>query len=125
LSSYIEFLGVQTGVQKYQTFNEADIFCFPTFFEAETFGLVALEAMQFKLPVVATRWRGVPSVVEDQVSGFLVPPRDAKSMADKLEILINDQKLRENMGKQGRRIYLEKFTSEIHYQQLENVFSLS
>jgi glycosyltransferase involved in cell wall biosynthesis len=125
LGTYVELIGVQTGSQKFQTFTQADIFCFPTFFEAETFGLVALEAMQFKIPVVATMWRGVPSVVKDNVSGFLVPPRDAFSLAEKLEKLINDPEMRETMGHEGRRIYLENFTSEIHYQQLEDVFSLA
>ncbi len=124
LHDYIEFLGVQTGTQKYLTFNKADIFCFPTFFEAETFGLVALEAMQFKIPVVATRWRGVPSVVQDGVNGFLVPPKDAKALAEKLELLINNPSLRDTMGNEGRKIYLNNFTSQIHYKQLEDIFSL-
>jgi glycosyltransferase involved in cell wall biosynthesis len=125
LHDYTEFLGVQTGTKKYLSFNRADIFCFPTFFEAETFGLVALEAMQFEIPVVATRWRGVPSVVHDGLSGFLVPPKDAKALADKLEILINNPTLREKMGSEGRKLYLTKFTSEIHYRQLEDIFSLA
>ncbi|MDO1451210.1 glycosyltransferase [Rhodocytophaga aerolata] len=125
LQSYIDFLGVQTGTQKYLTFNKADIFCFPTFFEAETFGLVALEAMQFKIPVVATRWRGVPSVVQDGVNGFLVPPKNAIALAEKLEILINNKPLRDKMGNEGRKIYLSKFTSQIHYKQLEDIFSLT
>lgn len=125
LNDYIELLGVQIGMQKLMTFKNADIFCFPTFFEAETFGLVALEAMQFKIPVVATQWRGVPSVVHDQISGYLVPPRNAMLLAEKLEILINNPTLRDEMGNEGRKIYLNKFTSEIHYRQLEDIFSLA
>lgn len=125
LQDFISFLGVQTGDKKYQTFARADIFCFPTFFEAETFGLVALEAMQFGLPVVATKWRGVPSVVHHNRSGFVVPPRDASAFAEKLEILLNEPNLRMEMGKAGRAIYDEKFTSAIHFEQLENVFTLS
>lgn len=125
LDSYIKFIGVCTGEDKCKAFNEADIFCFPTFFEAETFGLVALEAMQFELPVVASRWRGVPSVVSDQQSGFLVPPHDAQAMADKLEVLIKDPALRKKMGREGREIYKNKFTSEKHFELLENAFSLA
>lgn len=125
LGSFIEFLGVQTGDKKYSAFAQAHIFCFPTFFEAETFGLVALEAMQFELPVVATKWRGVPSVVQDQLNGFLVPPRDAHALADKLEILMKDPALRAQMGKKGRKIYCEQFTSEKHFEQLENAFTLA
>ena len=125
LGSFVEFLGVRTGEHKCQAFTQADIFCFPTFFEAETFGLVALEAMQFRLPVVASRWRGVPSVVSDQQSGFLVPPQNALAFADKLEILIKNPALRVQMGNKGREIYMKKFTSEKHFELLENAFSLA
>lgn len=125
LSTFVKFLGVQTGAQKLKTFTQADIFCFPTFFEAETFGLVALEAMQFNLPVVATNWRGVPSVVCDQVNGFVVPPRNAQAFAEKLERLIIDKELRIQMGRKGREIFMEKFTSEKHFEELEKVFALA
>lgn len=125
LSKCIEFLGVQTGIQKHDAFSKADLFCFPTFFEAETFGLVALEAMQFNLPVVASRWRGIPSVVQDGVNGLLVPPKDAKALAEKLEILILDPALRKSMGEEGRKIYEEKFTAEEHYKQLEQAFVIA
>ncbi len=123
LESYVVFGGVRTGEAKYQTFAKADIFCYPTFFEAETFGLVALEAMQFGLPVVATRWRGVPSVVADQVSGFIVPPKDAEAFADKLKVLIDDPSMRNTMGARGREIYCQKFTAQIHFRQLEAAFT--
>ena len=122
LEPYVVFLGVQTGDAKHQTFAQADIFCYPTFFEAETFGLVALEAMQFGLPVVATRWRGVPSVVHDQVSGFIVPPRNAEAFAEKLAVLLHDPSARKEMGKRGRELYCQKFTDQIHFNQLEAAF---
>ena len=123
LEPYVVFLGVRTGKAKHQTFAQADIFCYPTFFAAESFGLVALEAMQFGLPVVATRWRGVPSVVHDRESGFIVPPRDAEAFAEKLSVLLDDASARREMGKRGRDIYLQKFTDQIHFNQLETAFT--
>lgn len=123
LKNYVEFIGVQTGEQKQRTFSQADIFCFPTFFEAETFGLVALEAMQFKLPVVASRWRGVPSVVKDQVNGFLVSPKNANEFAEKIEILLKDPLLRKQMGEEGRKLFIQKFTKEKFTQNLQKAFS--
>ena len=122
LASHVSFLGVLTGEAKHRTFAQADIFCYPTFFEAETFGLVALEAMQFGLPVVATRWRGVPSVVHDQVSGFVVPPRDPAAFAEKLEVLLSERSTRKKMGEKGREIYCQKFTAQAHFRQLEAAF---
>jgi glycosyltransferase involved in cell wall biosynthesis len=110
---------VKTGEEKFECFAQADIFCFPTFFEAESFGLVALEAMQFELPVVATNWRGVPSVVEDNKSGFLVPPRDPGALAAKLEAFLVDPALRMKMGQKGRRNFLEKFTTKRFNEDLQ------
>lgn len=114
------FLGVQTGVQKWARFAEADIFCFPTFFESESFGLVVLEAMQFELPVVATRWRGVPDLVQDGITGFLIPPQDALTLADRLELLLGDPSLARKMGQAGRQVYLSKFHLQKFYTNIED-----
>ncbi len=123
LSDLVQFTGVLTGDNKINAFATADIFCFPTFFEAETFGLVALEAMQFSLPVVATLWRGVPSIVRHNVNGFTVPPRNAAAFADSLELLLNDPETRRSMGKKGRDIYLSSYTAAIHFQKLHDLFT--
>ncbi len=122
LSSYVTFLGVKTGNDKWQAFSKADIFCFPSFYEAETFGLVVLEAMQFELPVVATRWRGIPSLVRDGETGYLVAIKDAEAVAAKLRLLLDDENQRKMMGKRGREIYLQEFTLEKWHEQMEQVF---
>jgi glycosyltransferase involved in cell wall biosynthesis len=83
---------------------------------------VLLEAMQFQLPVVATRWRGIPSIVEDQVSGFLVPIKDSDALAEKLKLLILNPALRNQMGAAGRRKYCQDFTAQRHHQQMERMF---
>jgi glycosyltransferase involved in cell wall biosynthesis len=118
----IKFSGVLTGNEKYACFNRADIFCYPTFYGPESFGLSLLEAMQFSLPVVATEWRGVPSVISDEVNGFLVPIKDSDALADKLDLLIKNPRLRKAMGKKGREIYLEQFRIEKYHDRMEKIF---
>jgi glycosyltransferase involved in cell wall biosynthesis len=105
-------LGTRTGESKHECFRTSDVFCYPTHFESETFGLVVAEAMQFSLPVVATRWRGVPQVVADGESGLLVPVRDPRAFADALESLLRAPDRARDMGRRGRQIYLERFTVE-------------
>jgi glycosyltransferase involved in cell wall biosynthesis len=122
LTSSVTFLGTLTGDAKREAFSTADIFCLPTYYESETFGLVLVEALSFGLPVVATHWRGIPDVVEDGVCGFLVPVRDPPSVAEKLELLIQDQVLRRSMGEQGRKRYLEHFTIDKYHQRLKAAF---
>ena len=73
LQDRIRFHGVRTGKQKWDYYEAADIFFFPSYYKSESFGIVLLEAMQFGLPLVATRWRGIQSIVREDDTGFLVP----------------------------------------------------
>jgi glycosyltransferase involved in cell wall biosynthesis len=122
LTSRVNCPDVLTGRRKYQVFSRASIFCYPTFFEAETFGVVLLEAMMFGLPIVATRWRGVPSVVQDGISGYLVSIKDSEALADKLEFLIKNPDIAKQMGERGREAFLTRYTIDKHCRSLEKVF---
>jgi len=76
-----------------------DISVLPSFFEG--MGRVVLEAMAAGKPVIASRVGGLPELVEDQVTGYLIPPGDISALEEKLEILISDSELRSTMGKSG------------------------
>jgi colanic acid/amylovoran biosynthesis glycosyltransferase len=67
------------------------------------------EAMAMGLPVISTTHGGIPELVEDGVSGFLVPERDVEAIATKLSYLITHSELWENMGKAGRARVEEKY----------------
>jgi glycosyltransferase involved in cell wall biosynthesis len=77
----------------------------------------------FSLPVVATNWRGLPDIVLDGETGFLGPPKDARSIAERLKILILDPDLRRTMGAAGRRRYEENFTVEKFRNSMEEALS--
>ncbi len=109
LQDIVLFHGVRTGQEKWEYYEKADIFCFPSYYESETFGIVLLEAMQFGLPSVATRWRGIQSIVQEGKTGFLVAPRSPDELADKLALLLTDDSLREDMGQRARERYELKY----------------
>jgi glycosyltransferase involved in cell wall biosynthesis len=119
LTDRITFLGVKRDREKDLHFAGCDIFCFPSYFEAESFGLVLLEAMQFAKPVVSTLWRGIPSVVKDGSSGFLVPVQDPAAVADRLVRLVVDPELRTRAGSEGRRIFEQELTLEAFHRSME------
>lgn len=123
LNSFIAWAGPVSDNEKWRLYREADIFCFPSMYSAETFGLVLVEAMMFGLPVVSTVWRGIPDVVEDGKTGFLVPTNDPKATADRLEQLLADAQLRKTMGQAGRERYEGKFTVEKFRLRMEEVLS--
>jgi len=122
LGKEVVFTGTLLGENKYSFYRQSDIFCFPSYFESETFGTVVLEAMQFSLPVVATRWRGVRSLVKEGISGYLTPVKDSEAFAEKLEILIRNPDLRMKIGRAGREIYLREYTFDHFRQNMETVF---
>ncbi len=113
IGDHVNLRGVLWGDEKWQVFGEAAVFCFPTSFESEAFPVVLLEAMQFGMPVVATRWRGIPSIVEDGHTGFLVAPGDATATANRIETLLRDPDLAAGMGANGRERYLSRFTIDV------------
>jgi glycosyltransferase involved in cell wall biosynthesis len=112
LTEHVSYVGSKFDEEKDLVFKSADIFVFPTYYSAETFGLVNVEAMQYRLPVVSTFEGGIPDIVEDGVTGFLVPQRDVIALADKLEVLLADEELRKRMGEAGYRKYENEFTQE-------------
>jgi glycosyltransferase involved in cell wall biosynthesis len=78
--------------------------------------------MTFGLPVVATLWRGIPSVVEDGETGLLVPIRDPEALAARLEAVLANPALAARLGASGRRRYEERFTTTAFWEGLQQIF---
>ena len=92
-------------------YRKCDVFCLPSSYEG--FPNVICEAMSCGKPVICSRVCDNPSIVEDNVSGLLFDPSSAESMAEAMErvMLMGREKL-EMMGKEGRRIALERFSED-------------
>jgi glycosyltransferase involved in cell wall biosynthesis len=121
LQHKVHFHGVLQGNAKWQAFAEADVFCFPSFYESESFPTVLLEAMSFQLPVVATRWRGIVEIVDDESTGYLVECRQVAEITDRLEQLQTDPELRDRLGIAGRKKFLGEYALERHLQRMEDI----
>ena len=89
---------------------EFDVVAIPS--EVEAFGLVAVEAMRVGIPVVATRVGGLPEVIEDGITGLLVPPADAEALADAIRRLIENRPFREGIGSSASTRMAQRFTPE-------------
>jgi starch synthase len=90
-----------------EVLGRVDIFAFPS--EMDPYGFAILEAMAAGLPVVAARQAAVPELVEDGVTGLLVPPHDDEALGNALKRLIDDPALGEELGSAGRARLLERF----------------
>jgi glycosyltransferase involved in cell wall biosynthesis len=90
---------------------------------SELLGLVAIEAMASGTPVIASRIGGLPEVVEDGRTGFLVPPGDTAALRDRLERVLADRRLARALGGRAREAVLSKFTWDACAQRCLEVYS--
>jgi len=111
LSKYVELIGKVS-------YNKVKELCFSSdiilslSIHPEPFSRVPLEAMVAGKPIIATNVGGTPEAVEDGVNGILVPPNNPEKTAEAIIRLVEDKKLREEMGKNGRKIVNEKFNPD-------------
>ena len=89
-------------------FEAADVVCQFSRWE-EVFGWTIAEAMAHGKPMVTTRVGGIPELVRDHESGYLVDRGDTETMANKVLTLLNDASLRKHMGSKGKNIVQQKF----------------
>lgn len=100
LTQQVTFAGPARDIE--QVFGAADIFAFPTYYEA--FGMVITEAMASGLPVITSRRAGAAEMIRDGESGLLLDaPGDTDELAGKLELLLADPMLRADMGLKARQ----------------------
>ena len=119
LSSSITVAGPVYGEEKMNLMCAADIFVLPSF--NDCLPLIILEAMQYSLPVVSTFEGAIPEVVEDGITGFLVPQKDSEALAEKLELLIKDPELRQKMGRSGREKFDKEFTLAVFEKRMKEI----
>jgi len=119
IAGEVQFVGHRRDVADLLTVME--VFVLPSL--AEDFGRVLLEAMAMERPVVATGTGGVPEIVEDTVTGLLVPPADAVALARAVGALLADPARAHAMGRAGRRRVETCFNHHRHARLVEAVWT--
>ena len=119
LDGLVLYHGKKYGKDKAAFFEQANIFVFPTYNDA--FPLVNLEAMEYKLPIVTTDEGGIPDVVKNGENGLIAKKKDAVSLADCMEKLLEDKDLRKKMGENGYRKFKSNFTLNVFEARMAEV----
>ncbi len=88
----------------------------------EPLGGVTIESMAFEVPVIGTNIGGTIEIIEDEVSGILIPPRDPAAMANAIARLLEDDELRRRMGIAGRKRFEEKFEFKPYYKKILKLY---
>jgi len=108
IAEHVLFTGFREDMLEIMT--TFHIFTLPSLWEG--LGIVLLEAMAFRLPVVASRVGGITDVVVEGETGLLVPPRDPAALAAALVVLLKDPEKRKAMGEKGYRRVAEEFRDD-------------
>lgn len=118
IESAVSFLGWRQDIR--ELMRRWDVFVLPSLEEGLPYSL--LEAMAEALPVVATAVGGVPEVVLDGETGFLVQSGDDQGMADRMVRLVSDVGLRAGMGKRGRERVRHAFAADSFATKIRSIY---
>ncbi len=126
LKKYVSMLGSLDDILKNQYYKLSDVFVLVPEVKKDSiegFGIVYIEANFFKLPVIGSRSGGVKVAVEDGKSGFLINPKDAIGLKEKILNLYNNKDLREKLGDYGHQrveTYFNWQKNALSYKELLN-----
>jgi glycosyltransferase involved in cell wall biosynthesis len=113
----VHYAGLVQNAAKNQLFREADCLCFPSLYPAEGQPVTIIEALAFGLPVIATRWRGIPELLSNY-DARLLKSQDSSEIADALEDLAQSEITAEN-----RQTFLARYSLEKYLDGLNRVFA--
>jgi len=119
-SQQVLFVGWQEEPAKW--LNNFDIFVLPSA-RRESFGLVLLEALALKKPVIASKLGGIPEIIKNKKTGLLVKPGNARQLAQAIIDLFNKPAQRAELGAAGYQLIKEKFTLEKMIEKYYQVLS--
>lgn len=118
LKEKVIFAGYQSDVHLF--YKLMDVFALVS--AREAFGLVLAEAMLNKLPVIATRVGGMKYIVDDGETGYLVEPFQVNQMTEKMEVLYQNQNLRNEMGEKGFEKAMNLYTETAYVKNVEQLY---
>lgn len=118
LDQQVKFIGYTDFPEQYMM--ASDLLCLPSY--REGFGNVIIEAAAVSIPAVGSNIYGISDAIEEQNTGLLFEPGNIEDLVDKLEILITNPELRENMGQNARRRVEAHFSKEAITLQLLNFY---
>jgi glycosyltransferase involved in cell wall biosynthesis len=119
LGGRLVFTGLRMDVP--EVLDEVAVSVLPSL--SEGLSNVLLESMAAGVPVVATRVGGTPEVIEDGVTGMLVPPRDTGALVRAILAILEDRELTNRLGRAGRERVVERFSVHEMVRQTEQLYA--
>jgi len=118
IASQTHFVDFQTRELLFERLEKYDLFCLPSLSEGTPCSI--LEAMSIGLPIIASDVGGIPEIIENQISGILVPPNNPKSLAEAFSLLAEKPELLQQFSANGLNRY-ENYSAKLEA-QFSNIF---
>lgn len=122
-SGSVSYTGILSASEIAQELRAAQMLVLPSTTDAESFGMVLLEAMATGIPVVGTRIGGIPYVIADNVDGILVKPSDVQDLATAISQLLSNPTLAAALGNNGRAKAVQNFGWNERVKQTDQIFT--
>lgn len=126
INDYVNFLGAVDQNEVRKLYEQAHFLVLPSITakngDKEGIPVVLMEAQAAGLPVISTYHSGIPEVITDGKSGFLVPEKDADALSDRILYLIEHPELWPEMGSYGRKVVEKNYNIKILNQQLVEIY---
>lgn len=119
----IKFEGFIPNLKVPKVINKMDIFVVPSVLDSESFGVAAVEAMACEVPVIVSNVGGLREVVIDNETGFVIPKKDYKAIAEKIKKLIDNNELRKKMGKRGRKKVIDLYNWNNNVENMIEIYN--
>lgn len=122
ISEQTTFTGRISHDQVPDAINEFDVFFVPSTLDSESFGVAAVEAQACEVPVVVSNVGGLPEVVVDGVTGYVIPTKDSQAIADKMKYFYDNPDEGKDMGVRGRQHVMMHYTWEENAELMSDIY---
>lgn len=113
INKNIKFVGPKINNGLALEYQQSKVIVLPSIMESESFGIVLIEAMACKKPVIGSNIGGIPYVIGNNENGLLVPPKDSEALAKAIIKILKNPKLAKKMGENGYKKVKENFLWDV------------
>ena len=117
----VELLGFRSGDALQELYDNATVVLIPSRVH-ENFPLITLEAMAAGKPIVASNVGGIPEIVEDHITGFLVHPLDIQAWTEALMRAFYDDHMQETMSRNARAVVEKDFSLDVNHNRMRSIY---
>ena len=122
---FICYAGQVSGDEKWKLYQTADIFVLPTYYPSEGHPWVIVEALAAGLPIISTDHAAINESVFDSYNGFIINKKSPTELSERIQVLIEDDKLRSEFSKNSQIVYNNYFTEESMVDNYNKAFESS